>query len=76
MPQSQFGIKVGQGLERSATARQCPTCGRRGALVSVITPEIRGVMCWWARDYGDRLCTYPGEFFTRAGSSADRAAAF
>lgn len=57
--------RISLGVSRSAEARRCPECGRHGALVEVVEPERRGVVCRWARDSDGRLCSYPGEFFTR-----------
>lgn len=67
MPKSQFGVKVGQGVSRSARERQCPACGRNGALSEVREENRRGVICRWARDSGGRLCSWPGEFTAASG---------
>jgi hypothetical protein len=57
MAQSQRGVKIGQGVSRSAEGRTCPQCGRRGALVSRKTSTSYVTYCHWV-DRG--LCTYGG----------------
>lgn len=61
---SEFGMRVSEGLRRSAEARKCPECGRHGALVEADAKWIRddiiqvGVICRRARDSNGRLCAY------------------
>jgi len=53
-------------MRRSAAERECPGCGRHGALVEVVTPIVRGQVCRWARDSDRRLCDWDGAWITRA----------
>jgi hypothetical protein len=61
---SEFGMRVSEGLRRSAEDRKCPECGRHGALVEADVEWVRddiirvGVICRWARDSDGRLCAY------------------
>ena len=61
---SEFGMRVSEGLRRSAEDRKCPECGRTGALVEADVEWVRddiirvGVICRWARDSDGRLCAY------------------
>jgi hypothetical protein len=65
MPNSRFGVAVSEGLRRSARERDCPECGRGAALVEVVEPERRGLVCRWARDSDGRLCSWKGAFIPR-----------
>jgi hypothetical protein len=60
MPKSQWGYRVAQGVSASAEARKCPECGRHGALVEAWRDGQKGTVCHWARDHGDRLCSFEG----------------
>ena len=38
---SEFGMRVSEGLRRSAADRKCPECGRHGALVEAEAKWVR-----------------------------------
>ncbi len=61
MPQSQRGVRIAEGLRRSAAERKCPECSRHGALVDASDQNRYGSVCRWA----PRLCSWPGAFVSR-----------
>ena len=61
----EWNRRLSVAMRLSAETRKCPECGRHGAVVEVVTVTHRGELCRWARDYGDRLCSWPGVLIKR-----------